>query len=726
MSSKLVDRAALNLDTQVLSNFIYEWNISRRHISAYPHGHPLIGKSAEKVLSLLGQLLEFRSAFTLGIAKDSLLIGNSFFDRRNPVFRDFAQALFGVGIASITVRRGLTADELYRFNRILSFSREEVRDCGGIEQALIDSGVRCIMVEQVDYDAFRATEETSVRASDAAKAPRDPGSLWDQFVKGILDGTGDSATEPPTAAALADAMNAQQDTPEAGREKQYQEAISSFISQVGAGGMERAARREVLERLGGLVAGLNPELRRQFLNSAFQSLAEADAVAEEFLGRLPDGVIIEALESVNERRDSVPSGVLNLLAKLARHGQQGKGGRIRGADRAGEGGVEEKLQVIFREEETERFVPQDYQEALGAILEAESLPPDDLEQLETLKQTLESHCVETQISSVILEVLRSGPDAEQLEVLKRSLLELAGYFLEMGDFPALLAMHHRLVGEAGEESLRREILTLFAEEEFVEQVLDSLSRHGKAKYEEIAGLIREIGEPFVNPLMNRLAEESSMSLRRYYMVRLEELGHLTRDAALRRLDDPRWYFVRNLIISLRQLNDPSVVEAVRKLRSHERPQVRQEVMRTLLHFNDAEANRILLQDLASSELPRQLTALQLAERSPSAEVFTKLLEMAASGGLGKREFELRLAVLRTLAEIGSPEALPVLGRIFNSRPLLHKKTHQRLRLEILRSLPRYPAESVTWLLEKLAGVKDPDIAREAAKTLQRVTQGRRK
>ncbi len=661
MGSKLVDRATLNLDTQVLSNFIYEWNISRRHISAYPPGHPIIAKSAEKVLALLDQLLEFRSAFTLGIAKDSLLIGNSFFDRRNPVYKDFAQALFGVGIASITVRRGLTPEELFRFNRILSFTREEVRDCGGIEQALIDAEVRCIMVEQVDYEAFHATEEASVKASESAKEPISAASLWDRFILGMLDKALDPLSGSPDPAALAGIMNTQAGATGPGREKQYQEAISSFIRQIGGSGMQRSERREALERLGALVAGLNAELRQQFLNSAFQSLAEADGVAEEFLGRLPDGMIIEALESVNARRDSVPSGVLNLLAKLARHGKGGQGGRVRGAGPAGQGGVEEKLQVIFREEETERFVPEGYQEALGAILAAESLPPDDLEELQGLKDSLESHCVETQVSSVILEILKNQPDADQLEVLKRNLLELASYFLETGDFPALHAMHRRLVSEAGEDSLRQEILEIFAGEEFVEQVLDSLSRHGKAKFDEIAELIREIGAPFVNPLMNRLADEGSMSLRRYYMARLEELGHLARDAALGRLNDPRWYFVRNLIISLRNLNDASVVEAVRKLRRHEQPQVRQEVMRTLLHFNDAEANRILLQDLESPDLPRQLTALQLAERSPSPEVFRKLLAMAGGGGLGKKAFALRTAVVRTLAEIGNPAALPMLA-----------------------------------------------------------------
>jgi hypothetical protein len=39
----------------------------------------------EKVVSLLPTLLEFREEITLGIARDSLIFGQNFLDRENPV-----------------------------------------------------------------------------------------------------------------------------------------------------------------------------------------------------------------------------------------------------------------------------------------------------------------------------------------------------------------------------------------------------------------------------------------------------------------------------------------------------------------------------------------------------------------------------------------------------------------------------------------------------------------
>ena len=69
-------KTGLNLDTKVLSEFIYALNIARRQILSYPPGHPIINAAAEKLLGLLPRMFEFRSDITIGIARDTLLVGD--------------------------------------------------------------------------------------------------------------------------------------------------------------------------------------------------------------------------------------------------------------------------------------------------------------------------------------------------------------------------------------------------------------------------------------------------------------------------------------------------------------------------------------------------------------------------------------------------------------------------------------------------------------------------
>ena len=75
----------LNLDTRLLSDFIYALNIARRQILSYPPGHPVINAAAEKLLGLMPQMFEFRSAITIGIARDTLLVGDQALDNTNPI-----------------------------------------------------------------------------------------------------------------------------------------------------------------------------------------------------------------------------------------------------------------------------------------------------------------------------------------------------------------------------------------------------------------------------------------------------------------------------------------------------------------------------------------------------------------------------------------------------------------------------------------------------------------
>ena len=130
---------------------------------------------------------------------------------------------------------------------------------------------------------------------------------------------------------------------------------------------------------------------------------------------------------------------------------------------------------------------------------------------------------------------------------------------------------------------------------------------GKEKYEAIRLLIAPDRAPFIEPLLDELASEGSMSLRQFYLAVLGDLGPAVRDAAVARLQDKRWYVVRNLLILLRSLNDPSVLKPIGHLFTHPHPQVQLEVMKTYLHFGDPRATRYLLKELgaARSEAPPQ-------------------------------------------------------------------------------------------------------------------------
>jgi hypothetical protein len=714
-------------DIRALSRFIYELNIARRQMAAYPKGHPVIAAAAGKTMEVFATLLESCEEVTLGIARETLVVGEACLERKNPVFQDLARHLFALGVASLTFSRGLTRGEITTFNELLSHSREEVREAGGMTLLLEGLGIRNISVEEIDYQAFSATEEARIVPSgqDPAAPPTLP--LWEGFITALLharldpDGAPLAGFEELGTGALAALLNDEFDPNPA----DYGASIVAFLRRLESGRGDDKTRSQALEKLADLIGRLNPELRSQFLSSTFGALSGGGPIATEFLQKLPPDLLVDTLSDIDARRLTVPPTIFGILQKLSRHGGE-PGEKVAGSAPSTGEETADRLDLIFREVEADQFVPADYQSLLDTVLAAGQPVNDDGLKLEGLKATLGSHRVETQVSAVILEILNNDPSESQTQSLKRNFLELCDYFLEMGDFVSLMHMHTRLNHAALEQAstpLQRELLAAFTRPHLLEETLNALNLWGKGKFEEIEELITAVGLPFVEPLLDRLAAATTIPLRRYYMERLQAFGVRTLPAIRARLGDGRWFFVRNLIMILRALNDPAVTAELQPLLDHPHPKVRQEALGTLLHFRSPVAERILLGLLGDKEPAEQLRAVLLASRTPDPAVFRALLALLNQGVLTGGNFELKRSVIQALAETGKPEALPELRRRLKATCLLHPVLHGRLKLEIVRSLEYYPAADAAPILTEMARSGSKELARTAAQTLKNL-QGR--
>jgi hypothetical protein len=297
---------------------------------------------------------------------------------------------------------------------------------------------------------------------------------------------------------------------------------------------------------------------------------------------------------------------------------------------------------------------------------------------------------------------------------------MLAYFLDIGDYNALCRIYDRLANNVENPALRQELLDLFATPEFINEVLSSISIWGKTKYGDIQSLINKVGIPFLNPILDRLADEESMSLRRFYMERVREFGDSAIESAVVRLRDKRWYVVRNMLVLLRTLEATQTVNQVRRLLSHPNSRVHQEVLSTLIYFQDPEADRQLLLDLKSDKYEVQSVALQLVEASKNPQVLARLMELLKTGG----DFELKKSALHALSAIGNPLVLPELGQFLKTTSILHPILMRNLKLEIIRSLERYPTLPACQLLVKIPEIGDKELTSLAKEIFTRL-QARR-
>lgn len=716
-----------DLDTRLLSDFIYEMNIARRQLSIYPAGHPMIEASTDKVLRLLERLFEFRSEIGFGVAREALMFEGEWLDRKNPVYRDFATFLFARGVAAIHFLHHAERDEFVRLNQLLRAERAEIQQYGGYPLLLETQRITHVRIVPVDYSNFTRIEEERIASGDY-DAEREP--LWENFLYGLMEGVLDPEGSTLYMPAdfdprlVAGILNRKAEGGGMSGKENYDAVISSFISH--ADSDSTVPRTPSSTELGELISELNPELRRQFLNSTFRTLEGRQEQAKSVLETFPDELILDSLSQINQQQMQVSNSILNLLGKLAHHQDSDRPrSLIQGSSSLDTMEAGERMRLIFREEDTGKFIPEAYQNALNTIVSTDQTTLITSDETEMLRAILDSQSVERQTSAIAFEIMTAGAETELESVLQHNLVDLARFFLETGDFVALGDLHQRWLDYLDRDEmatffLAEEVLENLHSREFVIETLDALERFGDDKQEEIRDYILAVGAPFADELISRLSETESMTMRHFYMDCLTDMGSNAHEAIFERLRDERWFLVRNLIIVLSRQQDPVIIRRIYPLIDYPHPRVHQEILKLMFTYNPPRAERHLLEELNAKDMQTQLYAVQIADRSQNKAVQRQLLKILRDSPLNEEKLELKSQVLQVLAKIGDAGVVSFLGGLMNSGNLLHPRLFRQFKLEIVKTLGRYPEQAAGPLLEELSRSGGGEIASQAVEQLRQL------
>jgi HEAT repeat protein len=718
--------------SKAISAMAAELHIARRHWNAYPSGHPVVLNALQKLLQAYRNLSGLQTGLTIGVTRDGLVLGDEYIDKGNQSCRMAAAMLFERGIGALVIRQVPSLDELAQLLGLLGMKREDILSAGGVELLWQQTGSANLELRGIRYDRFSGTEESLLDGADESE-----GNLWERFVQLLMQGqvglsgidhAGDA--RPEVLAATLNALFAQRLGSGSGLSsssiRDSLTAMQTIIADNGSNGSNDSnsvkhapgsADYPVTGDQAGLatfIAALDPTLRRQILNGFCETGANNSAMGEAFFRHLGPAMLQETYATA-EQYAAAPELLKGILRKLVP--QMTNSYETSSEDEE----IRDRVRVLLQEHRQETYIPDDYFTGLQNLLENNLPDQVDLTFMKEPLATLEPTVIETKASEIILQLVVTDPDGENIPELIKNLSDMCGYFLEMGDYGQVLKILSQAAAPEVAPTLRLALRDAFSRREFMDEILSGLTIWGKPKYDQVGLLIQIIGKPFIDPLLDRLAEEEAMSLRRFMMDRVLAFGEAARPALLDHLSDSRWYVLRNIIVMLRTLAPGQEADRLRPLMKHANQKVRQEVLKSLLLAGDPIAQRQLLRDLDSSDREVQLGALNLVDRANHMpEIPKKLLQLLSSGGYSPVEYELKAACVQALAETGQPEIVPELAKLLNSRSLLAFKALNRLKTDIVRSLERYPLQTSVPLLEHLAKGSDELalLATEQLKTLR--------
>lgn len=731
----------LPLDTRLLSEAVIELNISRKNVGIYPAGHIQITRSIDRAFELLQRLFQVRPEMTLGVAKDTLLVGQDYLDRKNPVYRDFALSMNQQGIAAVTFISGLDKEELVRFHRILTTKPEEIRTSGGIEAVVSASGIQHIRIMAINYDSFHVTEEEEIFKPTAKAVEKSGENVWQDFVSllstGTLAGQGQGVSlkdaEDIDPSELARLLNERRLDPTAAIQS-YDRIISSYVR--GAAEKKELTREQsnTLSSLNSLLKDLSPELRKQFLSVAFQraSSSTAPAGAEEVVGGLADDMVIEMLTQANAEGREISPTLTGLVGKLAKAHDQGdiSVGQRQGWLKQGAGGpsapiiLPEHMQKLFDREKYEEYVSADYEEMLKTMTEAPVVVTADFP-LEEHAMTLEDAHLDFQIGRALLAFMEENIEEEDYKEFAAKLVAIAPGFLETGNFELLFDISDTLRRHASEKAVQgvreaaAEARKIFTAPEFIIQALHAFEVWMKDKGQEAAGLIQSLGPDVVPGLMDIFSRDESVGGRKVLFNLLCLFGDPAIYEAQKRLRDPRAYYVRNLLIFIRRAGTPSSIPHIQPLLQHREQSVRMEALSALLKFKDPGSVKLIRGAIRSDDPDVSLQAIALAGQYRVADVTDDVLARIKRVIFFDADYRWNGGIIKALGEIGDPRAIPDLEKLARATWPLYPESRLQLKETLFESLGRYPRERIANLLKIGEGLSSEKIKRACKKLSER-------
>ncbi len=703
----------LETENPLIITFLQRLNVARRHQATYPPEHPAIVESINNTLAVLQDFFLSSPLISLGIGPDSVYFEQLKFTDEHSAVAEFCRFFTHLGIATVNFQKGLTTDELMRFNQLLRSNRNDIESFGGFSSILEDQRIVHIQVIAIDYDAFQAKElgnNTNNEESD----------LWGNFLFGLSRGIlAFDSDNDQRLSDLAHSLNQLQSQPSANDHANLTEFITHSMY------AERSNSQQIKagQRLNQLLQQLNPRTREYFLSHIVNALDKNPQPAENILAGISSQYINASLASLSQQKQQVSSRLVNLLELFSDNNSESQRKRHSGAALSADV-IKARLDELFREEQQETYLPEQYQSALNDVFSKKVSPdliPDNVKT--ELRYLLEHQSIEDHFSQIILKLLENPLTKEQELAIQEQLLELTKYYLDTGRFKKLTSIYiswnqHLNSGDANLDIFAEKVIAAHSQKSFIAETLDGFNIWEAEKHIELTHYVQTVGEHYVAPVIERLGLAPSKEERMHWLHILKKISSNTQQTIISALADERWYLIRNLLIALREQPNQATLKASLPFCNHDHPMVRIEAIGNLLLTNPVPANRYLRQELQSDDPWTREAAVKIASLSKDPEVLSTLHALVQTPAASDIELQLQMTTIRTLGKIANPESVIVFRRLLAKKGLFLSPRIKALQQEIIQVLPYFSGPGSKKLIQELAGGKFKELMQTALSNAQ--------
>ncbi len=342
----------------------------------------------------------------------------------------------------------------------------------------------------------------------------------------------------------------------------------------------------------------------------------------------------------------------------------------------------------------------------------ERAPSPDLTEAPWVKELTESltdEQVRLHLVRILQETITLWPSDDVAERAAVRLAEELISALDAGDIDAAVRLAPILAATRSDEA--RAVSNTGG----VEAALRAFRTLDKAQHGDLTAILVALGEGALPAVLAALDDEESLVVRKRLLEVVARQGHSAFRHLRQRLDDPRWFVVRNAVFLLRRIGHPDALPLLKARLASAHPRVLLEILKTLISLQDPSWFRLLEQTMDSDDEERRHIAIEVASRVRNPDV-VRLLLKRLRGRIGRKLREpTSLELIRALGSLRDPDAFDTLQTIVELKRWWSPFSTGPARREAATAIGQLEGPAAHRLAIALAAGPDKDLA-EAARS----------
>ncbi len=361
--------------------------------------------------------------------------------------------------------------------------------------------------------------------------------------------------------------------------------------------------------------------------------------------------------------------------------------------------------------------------------EVYSLSDEDLRGLQRYFERDAGENRTSKVIDVIFEILSQEKEFEGFSGVVSSLERAIEFFIKEGDFRNAIALLEKIndlsrksdvLNEKARGRLKIAVVNT-GREGNIKEIGNILDKEDTVVDENAATAFLKLFDKIsITPLCHLLSELKNIRGRRVVIEALVALGKADIKAISKHLDNPRWYFVRNIIHILGRIGNRTALEPLGKILNHEDIRVRREAVKSLGMIGGQQARDLLIKALNDNDSTvRTSSARALSAMKDASAIEAILLEVNKKDFFQRSPSEKK-EFFHILGETGGKNVEEILIKILRKKSLFQKSRNDEMRALAAFALGIMKSKEAIPFLEKASESKNTTLKLTSEEAVRKI------